>query len=1800
MKYLSLLIASLFFTLSFPVLAQNYKLSAEPGAFITDVKTMMAGSRNEAAIKTAAQLEQIWNTSLTKPQQTKVVDIAQKMLLKKLKARPHFESFFGLLVSGVTNHQLGNTRLDELLNVTGQSLEKDEVKSFEQFLATTYAFLNGKMLYKSQYNALKVLNGNFSFEYRPGTQASLKEIQASLPDFTAVPVAVPEDPLPAAATNASPATNIPAATNEEDDFWSKASKPKAPAKKGAAGKKTVAKAPVKKATPVKTPAPAVKPAPVVAAAPNYTVPVTGAVLLLQNVDLQFITPQDSLVLKNTAGAVLLTRQTFVGTKGQFDWNQGGAQASATFKEFHFDVSKPAFKAEHVTIANPALLENPVEGIFEYRSVKAKPGLDTGYPKFVSYTNNARVKTIGEGIKYLGGLTLAGKKIGTGALDKSLSKIIVEQAGKPMFKASAANYVLSDTLIAADVAGIVIYRGKDSITHPTMRFKYSKPRRLLSLISDEGSFKKSPFFDSYHQMEIAAEMLTWNLNTPQINYGIVNAKNQVPARLDSREYFTLNRWMQVQGTADFHPLKVAVSFAARQKSDRFYAADLARDVNIKEPVIRGSLSALQKQGFIHYNAGTGLVVLKPKAWHYVSSSREKKDYDYITLTSLAPSGKNAMLNLNTNELVVRGVTKFYLTGDSAAVYVVPDSNQVRILQNRDIKFNGTVHASYFRFVGKEFTFNYKDFLVDMNKIDSIAFATRKKVADMKGGEEKVREQFLVSRSNKSSGKLYLNKPDNKSGKKKIGGYPSFDALSPTYVYFNKPEILGGAYDTTMYFAVPPFKMDSLNSSKPGAIGFKGRFHSGGIFPDFNTTLGIMPDQSLGFEYQIPKGGFDAYGGKGKYFNKLTMNFKGLQGAGELKYLTTTLQSNAFTFYLDKTLTLGTKAVVAEGNIGDAYYMQANFKQYALEWLPRKDTMNISTTVEPIKMYNDKFNYSGTAIITPKGFAGDGRLESAEAVVTAPILHFNKTDFTGNNATLEVKSKTPNKPVIRATDVKLDFNLKDGYAGFSPEKAGFASTAFPNAQFKTSLSGGKWDFKKKLVTLNQPQGATADKAYFVSTKKEHGNLKFKAASGIFDLTKQDLKIGGVPYIAAADMHIVPDSGQVFVSEKAVLRPFKNATVVDTAHKYHPLYQGEVQVLSRTQFKGSATYNYVNAAADTYKLNFGKFAMYNMKAEEVKPEVQPKKYTAAQMIAAANAAENPKPAPVAAKKGLFQKVGLSKGKAATKPLDAKPTDSTAVADPVGEEIAVADTKKSKKAAQAEKAARQEAGSDSTEAILLASTEPVKLPGRRKRKEPATFGTVPYTSATATIKEEDKFFISPNVQFRGQATMSSNKEFLDFSGFIKLGFAKEEGASDWIPYIASNVNPKEVKIDIQQGKDNENTPMITGLHISSATGKLYPTFGSKKADADDLDVFTTNGLLSFDKATRQYKLGKAKQAAEGDTYEGNLMTYNDATSEARYDGKFNLIQSGKSFGLTAAGAMQAKINDNQYRFNSLLAFDIPMHDQAVTAMGNAIADNNGGAPAAIDANAADLQTKLAEFVGPKGAQEYIAKAGGGHVPLPAFSAKLARTLLFSNVDLHWSDSTKAWYSQGKLGLSNIGKKDIDAQIPGYIEIKRGPESDIVTIYLEPIPSLWYYISYADNGVVVASADDKVNGIIASKRSGGVQAGEAIEKAEFVNYFRKTYLGLEPLAPDKVAPSSAPDMDFMEQGETSKKGRKAKKATEAQDEPADMEVAPAEKATKPASKAKEVTTGQDLPAEAPAAEPKKKKKSKKADNDALPDIDLN
>jgi hypothetical protein len=219
-------------------------------------------------------------------------------------------------------------------------------------------------------------------------------------------------------------------------------------------------------------------------------------------------------------------------------------------------------------------------------------------------------------------------------------------------------------------------------------------------------------------------------------------------------------------------------------------------------------------------------------------------------------------------------------------VQPKDKSVQILEDRDMVFTGNVKAGHFLLIGREFRFDYDSFFVDMQNLDSLKLLVDTKDLDQKGH---TKVAALKSQIEATSGTLFINKRDNKSNKKDMPQYPLFKSSSGSEVYYNSPNTLGGVYGKRIFFEVPPFTVDSLNSNIANGIKFKGTFHSDGIFPDFPDVITVMEDLSLGFKRKTPKKGFPLYGEKAKYDGEIRIDYSGLRGHGVVQYLSTTIKS-----------------------------------------------------------------------------------------------------------------------------------------------------------------------------------------------------------------------------------------------------------------------------------------------------------------------------------------------------------------------------------------------------------------------------------------------------------------------------------------------------------------------------------------------------------------------------------------------------------------------------------------------------------------------------------------------------------------------------------------------------------------------------------------------------------------------------------------------------------------------------------------------------------------------------------------------
>ncbi|RPD46432.1 hypothetical protein DNI29_15670 [Hymenobacter sediminis] len=1668
------------------------KLSSEPQQFMLDVQAMMASTNSGTARATGNRLLQVWASNrLTATQQRYIVSLSQYMLARKFRPKPHFEHFYTAIAAGTLTQNFSDQQMTEFLSVAGKALEKEQVADAEKFLASAAQFLEGKFLYRSRYSTLRVVGGTFSFAYNETDMPSMA------PPAPAAPVA----PTPATVSTKkldTKATKKNSGWGDEDPWGSDNGWD----------------------TPKKAAGTAAKPADNGWAdqAPSYNTYVApstkGPVLVLKDADLFLASSGDSVYIRKTSGAVVPTRNQFVGYGGQFAWQVGTNPATVDLTTYNFDITRPEFTAQPVTLSYPAVLEQPVQGWLAYRSVKRKtPTTDTGYPRFISNTNDARVKNIGENIRYFGGFSLSGNRALSSSLDGALSRIIVDVDGKPKFRAASRVYELGDSTITAAHAAVTIYQDKqDSLTHPGVKLRYTKNNQVLQLARESGLYKTTPFYDSYHQMEVTAELLTWPVRTPYIDFSILTAKNQVTANFESKEFYTNTRYQQIKAINKLHPLQMVVGYSMENGNKKLFTIqEVAIFRQLKPDNVRTAVAGLARDGYVAWYPQTDQVVLLPKALHYVNSSRGKKDYDHIAIKSLSPSGKNATLDLNSNDLIVRGVDRFNFSDDSVTVFVKPDSSIIRIQKNRGVLFNGTVVASAFVFKGKEFKFDYDGFYIDLVKIDSIIV----KGKGSKGSVMRARKDVdwtLTNKKKNSAGRLYINAPNNKSGRKKLGAYPTFDASTGAYVYFDKPEVLGGAYDTTMYFDIPPFKLDSLNNKNRVAVGFKGTFVSGGIMPDFQTKLSMQEDGSLGFMYNVPKEGFPVYGGKGRLYNKVRMNNQGLQGVGNIKYLTGDFNSEQFVFYRDSVVTVGKTGTILPGPLNGTEFAKVTLLPgYQMKWAVKQDSMYLTSQAqgESFKLYDNVNGFKGTLTYAPGGLYGDGRMDGPQSFIRSTQFAFKPTRYTGKKATLNIKSAEVNKPALTANNVNFTYDLKAGNTDFAREEGdNKSSIELPYSQYRTTLSGGKWDFKKKLVQLRVAPGADSSRSFFYSTKPEQKGLKFQAATGQYDLSRYRLVAGGVPRISAADAWITPDSSKVYILPNAEMRAFQNAGIVmDTLHRYHQLYKGEVRVLSRLAFSGNALYNYKNASADSFAIKFSNF------------------HVDSAATLTASLGKN------GGGKGGVKSL-LKRGPADDEPLASPPT-----------------------------------------------------------------------IAVATLQATDKFHLAPRIAYRGGVTMNSKKKGFTFDGQAKLNFVKSTTASDWFA-VQDTIDPKGIRIKLNEPKAEDGTPMLSGLFLSEGTGKVYPLFVATKPGVTDMNLFEVDGDLRFNQKRGQYTISR-HDPANPDVYEGAVMTLTDSTGALDFRGKLNLINSNKDYTLTAAGLGYAKPDSAIYDLNTFLAFDINLPDKAVEAMAADLATNAKGAPEALDGSPAQLY-KMGEFVGSKVVQDYSTRKGG-YMPLQKVSAKFLHTVVLNQVNLRWNEKFKAWHSVGKIGLVSVGKKDINALIDGYIEIKKESTGDAVELYLEAEPQTWYYIKYSNNVVLAKAQHGSFDEIIGLKAKGdyntateyGFYLGDDMEVQTFLNHFRKDYLkesGKRKV--NTTQPQSTGNFDFMEEG--SKKKKKKKDAVEEalQSDPNATPPAEEEPSSKKKKKKDEPVETAPAPTEAPAEDTGKKKKKKDEAVEATPPAD--
>ncbi|MCW3085398.1 MAG: hypothetical protein JWP12_2764 [Bacteroidetes bacterium] len=892
---------------------------------------------------------------------------------------------------------------------------------------------------------------------------------------------------------------------------------------------------------------------------------------------------DSGIVYNTRGVYYPYKGVFIGETGKVNWMRAGLDVNtvwAELKKYQITLKTSGFTADSVVFYNKNYFQKPLIGQLTEKVVSEKEGNIT-YPRFDSYSKRMQIPNIAKDVDYDGGFLQRGPKfLGSGSKEED-ARLVFKREGKVVMIVGAKMIGITKDKLTAEPANIKIYFDKDSITHPSVSMKFMTADRMLSLIRTNDGISRSPFINTFHKVDMFFEELSWKIDDPKIDLRMLVGNSQEDAMFESANYFRSDRYESVQGMDAINPLFQMREFVMKKNGEnrKFSGADYSKYAGFALKDVQPTLVRLSAMGFIVYDIEDDEVQVQEKLFTYISAKAGHVDNDVIQFPSVVRNASNASINLLNYDMTIYGVRQIYMS-DSQNVTIFPAEQKIILKKNRDFTFAGVVHAGRFDFFGKEFSFNYDKFIIDLKNVDSLRLTVKSLKPDAYGEYPLVKVKTVIEHIN---GDLEIDNPANKSGRKQFPQYPIFNSFKDSYAYYNKRTIQNGKYTSDkFYFHLEPFTIDSLDNFSNEGLTFKGALVSAGIFPVIQESLTLQPDYSLGFVNQAPAAGYPMYGGKGTYNSAVKLSNQGLRGDGSINYVTSVTKSSDFIFFPDSTKATAQTFDVKEQKTKPEF-PQLHGDSVVMFWQPMKDVMRVTNNkMKKFQAYNGQSEFTGSVSLTPKQLFGTGTADFNGAKLDARLVKFSANSFESDTANFSLKAMETAGIALSTDNVNAKIDFSKRYGEFK-SNGKTSPVKFPINQYICFMDNFKWFMDENSIELGSSKQAAQKAAnedvdlsgpQFISIHPKQDSLAFYSPGAKVDLKKNIISAKEVRYINVADARIYPDKGDVTIEKDAVMRPLTNSKIVaNSITKYHNLYNCTVTINARKNYAGSGFYDYVD---------------------------------------------------------------------------------------------------------------------------------------------------------------------------------------------------------------------------------------------------------------------------------------------------------------------------------------------------------------------------------------------------------------------------------------------------------------------------------------------------------------------------------------------------------------------------------------------------------------------------------------------------
>lgn len=928
---------------------------------------------------------------------------------------------------------------------------------------------------------------------------------------------------------------------------------------------------------------------------------TTFAVLINNATLTCYSNTDSTEIYNASGIYYPEYQEFRGSKGLVTWEKAGFQkkdVSAEISNYRINTGRNSFTVDSAVLTNTAYFKKPEYGQLTDQSTSFRNKEKANFPRFVTYTKEFKLKNIYKGVNYEGGLTFEGASVkGTGENYKP-AKITLYRNDTLYIKIASKEFLFSKTGLNSQETSVALYLRHDSIYHSNLGFSYLSETRQVSLFRTNNPISKSPYFNSFHGLDMSFEYLSWNMNESRIVLSRTRGSSIGTAQFESLSYFNAEDFLHIMGLDNYHPLNRLLKFAEYFYSETFPVSEFAKWLNKPEEAVTGLCIDLANMGFIFYDRTNNEITIKKKTKDYLDAFAKKKDYDEIKIFSetRAPVD-NAILNLTDYKITVNGVSGILLS-DSQRVALLPYNKQLIIGRNRSFQFDGLVEAGLFRIYGHNFSFSYDSFSLKLRNIDSIRVAVETEKKDVYGNPVARQVDNLLQ---KGSAEIYIDNPNNKSGLKSFRQYPIINANSYSYIFYDKIPGLEGIYkQKDFYFKADPYTYEDIDHFNVNTMHLNGEFFGGNIIKPTRQYAIILGNNSFGFNMEIPKEGIELYGDKARLFDTINMSNKGLIGSGTLKHLTSTTDSREYKFFPDSMTTHATTFKMDRDSSG--VFPILNSDKADIKWLIKKDEW-LATTADGRKfsMFDNGTTLDGSVTLMPDRLKGKGIIDMTNSRITSNLFSFTSNSIKADTANYNLKSLTTNgySFIAENANTNINFDLKKSSFHLNTDSS---LVKFPELQYICTMTDFNYNMESRILDMEQKGKSNTpllppdkllrlnykqlDRPTFFATNSLTDTISFSAWKGSYHLDQEYIEAENINYIHVADALIQPHNGKIIITKRAQIQPLDSAIIA--VNNRYILHSAKLNIESTKRYTGSAIYDYINDNKEIQPISFPELAV------------------------------------------------------------------------------------------------------------------------------------------------------------------------------------------------------------------------------------------------------------------------------------------------------------------------------------------------------------------------------------------------------------------------------------------------------------------------------------------------------------------------------------------------------------------------------------------------------------------------------------